>query len=272
MVSNVFSSRASLVVVCLLASAVPAVANEDVALALLPKQDERLEDPSADTLQIYRIPISFKIRSMEDHPFGIRVYIPLSLGTTRIEAVRDLEEFFTDISSAALIPGVEFLIPVGDRWVMKPFGELGVAVDSATDDLEVLYSLGFRARGEYNPKPFHVMFGGAYRYRNNTASTAVNNWFSTTEAGADAQLPLGFSLGKKEARGGAYVVVRRYSDLVFEIFEDDPVSIDWGYEAGLSFSTEPNLKLWIIRMPWIGIGYRWGDRTRGIRINFSFPF
>jgi hypothetical protein len=245
---------------------------EDLGLFLYPKDGKRLDDASSSSFQIYRIPISFTLRSLEEHPWGLRLYIPLSLGTTRIDAVKDFDEFFEQISSVALVPGVEFLVPVGDRWVMKPFGEVGVGDDSASDSVHVLYSFGFRARGEYDPDPFHVMFGGAFRYRNNTVSEAVANWFSTIEVGADAQLPLGFSLGSKQARGGAYMVLRHFTDLDFELLENGPISVDWNYEAGLSFSTDPPLKLWIIKMPWIGIGYRWGDRITGFRLSFSFPF
>jgi len=245
---------------------------EDFELSLYPKDAGTVDDADANSLQIYRIPISFNVRSLEKHPWGIRLYIPLSLGSTRIEAIKDFDELFTQISSVALVPGIEFLIPVGDRWVIKPFGEIGVGDDSATDKVHLLYSLGFRARAEYQPRPFNVLIGGAFRTRHNTASEAVSNWFSTVEIGADAQLPLGFSLGSKQARGGAYLIMRHFSDLDFELITNGPVSIDWNYEAGLSFSTDPPLKLWIVKMPWIGVGYRWGDRVKGVRLNFTFPF
>ena len=79
-------------------------------------------------------------------------------------------------------------------------------------------------------------------------------------------------MGSKQARGGAYLIMRHFSDLDFELITNGPVSIDWNYEAGISFSTDPPLKLWIVKMPWIGVGYRWGDRVKGVRLNFTFPF
>ena len=134
-------------------------------------------------------------------------------------------------------------MPVSDRWVLKPFGEVGVGDDSATGDLNLLYSAGLRARGEYDARPFDVMVGGAFRHRNNTTSEAVANWYSTVEFGVDSQLPLGFSLGSKAASGGAYVILRHFSDLDFELITDGPISVKWNYEVGLSFSTDPILKL-----------------------------
>ena len=51
-----------------------------------------------------------------------------------------------------------------------------------------------------------------------------------------------------------------------------PIAIEWNYEAGLSFSTDPVLRLWKVKLPWIALGYRWGDRQSGLRLNFTFPF
>jgi len=116
------------------------------------------------------------------------------------------------------------------------------------------------------------MVGGALRYRNNTTTVAVKNWYSTVEFGADAQLPLGFSLGSRSAHGGVYAILRHYTDLEFEILTEGPIAIEWNYEAGLSFSTDPVLRLWKVKLPWIALGYRWGDRQSGLRLNFTFPF
>ncbi len=269
------SSRIA-VLVCLAVMAVgaPVLAmDEDVDLALLRKTSGAIiEDAEARSIQVYRIPISFHLRRLDEHPWGLRLYVPLSLGSYELEAITDVGDFFTKVQSVAIVPGVEFLVPVGDRWVLKPFGEVGVGDDSATGDLSLLYSAGLRARGEYGARPFDVMVGGALRYRNNTTSQAVNNWYSTVEFGVDSQLPLGFSLGSKAASGGAYVILRHYPNLDFELITADSFSVRWNYEVGLSFSTDPILKLWFVKMPWIGLGYRWGDGVQGVRLNFNFPF
>ena len=92
------------------------------------------------------------------------------------------------------------------------------------------------------------------------------------EAGLDAQLPLGFSVGSRSDRGGAYAILRHFSNLEFELVTEGPFDVSWNYEVGLSFSTEPALQVWKIKLPWIGLGYRFGDHTRGVRLSFAFPF
>jgi hypothetical protein len=246
--------------------------DEDVDASLLPADVGKVEDVNSQSLQIYRFPISYSVRNLEEKPWGLRVYVPVSLGSIELEAATDIGDFVDRIGSIAVVPGVEFLVPVGQRWVLKPFAEVGVGEDSANDTTHLLYSAGMRARAEFEPQPFDVMFGGAFRYRNNTTSQAVKNWYSTVEVGADAQLPLGFSLGSRAAHGGVYAIMRHFTDLEFEIITEGPIDIEWNYEVGLSFSTDPALRLWKIKLPWVALGYRFGDRQSGVRLNFTFPF
>jgi hypothetical protein len=246
--------------------------DEDVDISFLPRADGEIEDADARSVQIYRIPISFNVRKLENKPWGLRVYLPISLGAYEFKAVKDFEEIFTDIKSIAIVPGVEALLPVGDRWVIKPFGEVGVGEDSKTEKTHLLYALGIRSVGLYQANPVDLMLGGAFKYRNSTASEAVKNWYSSIEAGLDAQVPLGFSLGSRRAKGGAYAIVRYFTDLDIDIISEGPITINWNYEVGLSFATDPVINLWIIKIPWIGIGYRFGDGARGVRMNFTFPF
>ena len=92
------------------------------------------------------------------------------------------------------------------------------------------------------------------------------------EVGFDARRPLGFSIGRRLAEGGLFGIVRRYSDLDVERRDDRPLEIDWGYELGLSFSTDPAMAFGPVEFPWIGLGYQFGEIFGGIRLYLSFPF
>ena len=52
----------------------------------------------------------------------------------------------------------------------------------------------------------------------------------------------------------------------------DPLTIKYTNEIGFTFGTTPKIKLWIVKLPRIGVGYRWGSNARGVRLNFGFPF
>lgn len=241
-------------------------------LLLLPRETTGVEDVSSKGFQVYRIPISYPLRRLGDHAWGLRLTFPVSFGTYELSAATDLGDVVESIQSVAIIPGIELLVPVGESWVVKPFGEVGVGDDSRTGETHLLYAVGIRARGEYEPAPFELMVGTAFKYRNAASTDVVKNWYSTVEAGLDAQVPLGFSIGSRQARGGGYAILRHFSDLELELVTEGPFDVSWNYEVGLSFATEPVLRIWKIKLPWIGLGYRFGDRVEGIRLNFAFPF
>ena len=241
-------------------------------LMLMPRDVGEIQDASATSFQVYRIPISYPLRRLEDKPWGLRITLPVSLGSYELEAATDIGDVVESIQTVAVIPGVELLLPAGERWVLKPFAEVGIGDDSRTVETHLLYAAGIRARGEYDARPFALMVGTAYKYRNGTTAVVIENWYSTLEGGVDAQLPLGFSVGSREARGGGYAILRHFSELEFEVIADGPFDVSWNYELGLSFATEPALQLWKVKLPWIGLGYRFGDLSRGIRLNLAFPF
>ncbi len=266
------AAAAQLLALALVAGPAAAQDGDLDGLLLLPLTATEVRDADATSFQIYRIPISYPIRRLEDKPWGLRITLPVSLGAHQLEAATDVGNVIESIQSVAVIPGVELLFPVGELWVVKPFAEAGIADDSRTGETHLLYAAGIRGRGTYEARPFELMVGAAVKYRNGTTSDVVKNWYSTVEAGLDAQLPLGFSVGSGEARGGGYAILRHFSELELELVTEGPFDVSWNYELGLSFATEPALQVWKIKLPWIGLGYRFGDRTRGIRLSFTFPF
>ena len=50
------------------------------------------------------------------------------------------------------------------------------------------------------------------------------------------------------------------------------LEIVYNDEIGFALSTDPRTKLWFIKLPRIGLGFRWGENLRGVRLNFGFPF
>ncbi len=254
--------------------AVPAAAQDeglDPLLFSLP-EDGQIEDVESRSFQIYRIPLSYSVRDVEDRPWGLRITFPVSLSSSRIEAFTDVDEFVANLEAAAVIPGVEFVVPVSERWQVKPFAEVGVGRADSGSGTEVLYAAGIRTRGDYRPGRFALTLGGAAAYKKPSTSRAEYDAYSRIEAGVDAQLPLGFSLGSRTASGGVYGIVRRFSDLELAGLGQEPIVLHDQYEVGLSFSTDPMLSLWKIKLPWIAVGYQFGDVFTGVRLYFSFPF
>jgi hypothetical protein len=233
-------------------------------------ENRQIRDLDATSLQIYRIPLSAMVRDPGDRGWGLRLTFPVSLSSSRIEADTDLGELVANVEVASVIPGVELVLPVGDRWWLKPFAEIGVGRGGA--DTEVLYAAGIRARGDFQIQRAAITVGAAAAYKKPATSRSRYDAYSRMELGIDAQVPLGLGLHRRRLSGGVYAIVRGFSDLDLATAGDQPIRLDHQYEVGLSFSTEPALSVWKIRTPWVGFGYQFGDVFHGVRVYLSFPF
>ncbi|HEX5045138.1 MAG TPA: hypothetical protein VFV75_19745 [Candidatus Polarisedimenticolaceae bacterium] len=232
----------------------------------------QVEEVTASSFAVYRIPISYRLRSLDDHPWGMRLTFPVSLGTYRIRALNEVDEFIEDLQSVSVIPGVECEVPAGQRWVLKPFAEVGIGTDSGGGGTDVLWGTGLRATGAYRRGRTILTVGSAAIYKEPATSRTSFDSYSKLEAGLDARWPLGFSVGRRSTSGGIFGITRRYFDLDLERLGQDPLEVEQGYEVGLSFGTDPAIRVVGIEFPWVGLGYAFGEVFGGVRLYLSFPF
>jgi hypothetical protein len=255
-------------------AAVTAGAQEDLdPLRRLPFDARSVTDVETTSFQVYRIPMSATVRDLEDEPWGLRVTFPVSLGGYEVSAATSVGDLAERLSTVTVVPGVEFLLPAGSSWTIKPFAEAGLtAASDVDDDTDVLYGAGVRTRGEYRPGQSVVTLGGALEYRGSSDPDSLIKQYSTLAAAADVQWPLGFSLGGRPARGGLFVAVRNFSDVKLRDLDSVPFEVSTSYEAGLSFATEPPLRVWKLPLPWLGLAWRQSDAVSGLRLYLAFPF
>jgi hypothetical protein len=262
---------AACALVAFLAAALPAAAQDQGLDGLiLAARDETASasEVDAEGFQLYRIPFSFHLRSLEKHPWGLRVTFPVSLTSLRVHGVSDVGNFAVNVGIAAITPGLEVEIPVR-RWLVRPFGEIGLG-KSEDSDLEAFYGAGLRAQTVRDVKKLHITYGGMIWGRKMPVVNGTESYVSF-EAGADVQLPLGFSVSGKQARGGVYVIGRAFNGLDLERDGLPPIVLNGQFETGLSFSTEPVMRIWKFPIRWPAVGYQFG-RVSGIRVYLTFPF
>jgi hypothetical protein len=257
----------------LIAAARPAMAQDQGLDPLLFTEDTAASsDVQAQGIQLYRLPFGFHLRSLDTHPWGLKVTLPVSLSSMRIEGVSSLGDFVRKLRIAAIIPGLEVEVPVGERLLVRPFAEVGVGRGSGDSSTQVMYGVGVRARSFHDLKRLHLTYGGAVAGRKTPAIVDTYDEYASFEAGIDAQLPLGFSVLKNPARAGVYAVGRAFDGLELERHGQEPIVMRGQFEAGVSFSTEPHLRIWKIPLRWLAAGYQFSHTVSGVRIYATFPF
>ncbi len=256
-------------------AAAPAAAQDqglDPLLFARPLDSGDAADVRAKGVQLFRVPLWVRIRGLDAHRWGLRVTFPVSLTSLRVEGASDVGVFVKKLGIAAIVPGLELELPVGARGLMRPFVEAGVGKGTAGGSVEVLYGVGLRARMTQPVKRLNLIIGGAASHRKAQADVRDYDQHSTFEVGVDGEVPLGFSIGQKAARAGLFTIARGFSGLELRREGQDPVVLHRQFEAGVSFSTAPVLRIWKIRLPWIAAGYQFGRTISGVRIYATFPF
>ena len=227
-------------------------------------------DVEARTVQLYRLPLSFRVRQMEEGQWGLRITFPISLSAVRIETVSEIRQFVRSLGVAAILPGIELEIPAHPRLRLRPFAEIGIGRGDGTT--KALYGGGLRARLDRPLKHAHLMFGGSGMYRKLAASGDEYDGHATFEGAIDAQFPLGFAIGGSPARGGLYTIARGFNGLDLKTAGRPPIVMRHQFETGISFATSPDLRIWKIRLPWLAAGYQFGEVLSGLRFYTAFPF
>ena len=161
---------------------------------------------------------------------------------------------------------------MGDPLILSPFVEAGLGRSTEGGGIKVLYGAGVRAR-VVRPLPrVHLTFGGSAMHRKLAASGDRYDGHSTFEGAVDAQFPLGFTIAQKPARGGPYFIARGFNGLDLKRGLAEPFELTHQFEVGVSFSTEPDLRIWKVRFPWLAVGYKSGRVLSGLRLYLAFPF
>jgi hypothetical protein len=255
-------------------AAAPAAAQDqglDPLLFARPLDSGDAADVRARGVQLFRLPLSVRMPGLDGHRWRLRVRFPVSLTSLRVEGASDVGAFVKKLGIAAIVPGLELELPVGARGLMRPFVEAGVGKGTEGGSVEVLYGVGLRARMMQPVKRLNLMIGGAASHRKRQADVRDYDQHSTFEAGVDGEVPLGFSIGQKAARGGLFTIARGFSGLELRREGLDPIVLHRQFEAGVSFSTAPVLRIWKVRIPWIAAGYQFGHTISGVRIYAAFP-
>ncbi|MCU0976932.1 MAG: hypothetical protein MUC71_11575 [Steroidobacteraceae bacterium] len=228
------------------------------------------------TLQIYRLPFSWRIAEPKDGRPGLRLRLPATIGLFDFEAGDLVEEGIPDqLDTLSIGLGVELDFPVGERWHIVPYGEAGRAWRVGDGDDYATYSASLHARAEY------PMTSARWRLQAGLLWAGIEDLygrrgdFARVEAGAESRWTLGFDIAGETADAGVYLVAEWYIDPPEEPVITRSLTSDASaqqFEVGVTLGTEPPARLWRIPLPRIGVAWRFGSDLSVFRIVFGSAF
>jgi hypothetical protein len=220
-----------------------------------------------------RILFHVPIIPLEDRKWGLRLRVTLYAGVYDVDIFDAIDPTSLQFQSLGATPGVELLLPVGGGWTLKPFVDLGYARDFDSDVDFLLWSAGMRTLAIYGIGKFDLSLGTKFEFLSvHTSKLDLEDRFGEFLVGLDALHPLPFKIAGNQADVSGYYIYRHYIDARVNREEGEPLTLESSHEIGVTFGTDPKIKLWFMRLPRIGLGYRFGPNIRGVRLNFGFPF
>nr|MCU0255963.1 hypothetical protein [Vicinamibacterales bacterium] len=163
------------------------------------------------TLQIYRLPFSWRIAEPGEGRPGVRLRLPATLGLFDFEADDLIEEGLPDqFDSVSLGLGIELEFPLGERWAILPYAETGRAWQIGDGDDFTTYSASLHARGEYPAGSARLRLQAGALWAGIEDLAGRRGDFARLEAGAEWRWMLGFQIAGEAADAGAYLLVESY--------------------------------------------------------------
>ena len=227
---------------------------------------------SGRTLQIYSLPLSASFRQTEDTRPGWRFTFPMTFGFVDFKSEDVLDNNLPEtVSTISLVPGVEFLVPVCEHWLLKPFAEAGYVWDRSGNADAAIYSAGLLSRADFKAGGFDLVLGNGLTY-------ALVDPASTP--GRDSMVVLETAFGARHlfgspSRGNAdyqpYLVSRVYFGGVDAPLHGEDSGTLAEYEVGMTFGTRVPVKVLKVPLPRVGVGYVFGHDLSVIRVVFGIP-
>ena len=110
---------------------------------------------SGRTLQIYRLPFHYQLKSADDSAFGAMLTLPVTFGFYDFE-LQDVAngDIPTVVDALSFVPGLTLVFDVNPDWKLEPYVEAGISKARDVDANSTVYSGGLVSLYEFGGQGF----------------------------------------------------------------------------------------------------------------------
>jgi hypothetical protein len=225
-------------------------------------------DHEGEQIRSIRIPINITLRDWHDRPFGLRLRLAGTFATNDLFEILDGE--FGEVQVSSFMPGLEFVIPVGENHLLRPHFDVGVGFESTTDQTEILAAIGLRTQFIFAENYYFAGLEPGFQVSNRAGADLEEDFVFSPFLTLSGRRVLGFTIDGHQPDAGVFIETG-YDFNALELTSvrstRDAVNTQWEVGAGFGFS-QSQPKIGPIRFPRIRVGYRFGD-LQGWRIRIG---
>ncbi len=230
---------------------------------------------SDGAVQVYSLPLAYTLRPPSGRRPGIKLKFPVTFGFYDFKALDLIEGTLPeDVATISVIPGAEFLFPVRENWSLTPFVDLGAGKDFSGGTLTWVWSTGLNSLAVFSREDLETTLGNKLQYAAyNVPGENDRGSFMVFESGLDLMRPLRISSSGRTNRFSLYLMNQIYfNGLELLSYRDDLLEVQYQYEVGFTYVPHKPFKLWLLDVPRIGLGCRFGDGLTAFRLVLGMPF
>jgi hypothetical protein len=163
---------------------------------------------------------------------------------------------------------------VTKNWRLDPFVEAGPAMEFDADTVTWIHGLGVKSRAEFLVKENKLLLWNTLLWAGNWKSdVSPRDDFLVFDATFEWRRPIGWTLFGYPTDIGPLIRGEFYFDsLLIAPPRGEPFEIDHRYEVGLTWGPTERFKKWKMTIPRVGLSYRFGNGSGGIRFLFTSKF
>lgn len=223
------------------------------------------------SVQMLSIPFSFPKPIHTDEDLRVKVKIPVTIGFYDFSSDGPFPQGIAEkVATMTIVPSVNFEYQVNPDWRLTPFFDLGLGQNFATGSV-----IGIYAAGVHNNYNF-IWMNKKFRLGNRAlyaGHTAADTNFASFDTGLEISQPLGGRVFSKMLDVKFYAINYLYlQNLKLLRYQKAPITISMQNEIGFSFGLTKSINRPVLKIPRLGIGYRFGGGVTAVRIVFGAPF
>lgn len=228
-------------------------------------------------ITVIRMPFSSKLFDLNDKRGSQwRIIYPISIGYESVSEDSPIFQWFPDdFLTTSVVPGVEGFFPMSDKWMLKPFWQIGIGRDMKLDQTTWLTVGGGRSLADiYTSEHWTISLGNSLQWaKEKQKGNGRESSFSLFEAGINFKRDLSARFLDRQLNIGGYVLWQHYfNQWSLSSSVKEPVELKNIYEIGLSLGLDEPYKIWGVKMQTFSVGIRQGDEVYAITFGTGFPF
>jgi len=226
-----------------------------------------------ETVGVLRAPFAYRIREAGEGQWGIRLTLPVSAALTEFD-LTDFQLGHVRAAGLSVLPGIEAEIPLAERWMLKPFANVGPGWEFKRDGTAVIYSAG--AATVYQLPLDHgrrSSLGAKLTFAGYDAGSEGSR-LAALAGGGNFEFPIDMQIGGQPALLGVQLIGTVYFNRIEFLFPDSAdKKVFAEVEFAVTLGVRKPVEFFSMSIDRVGIGiHRGSNGLKGVQLVGSFPF